>query len=88
MMYAATPDLAQIEASAAAREASLAELVALEDMEAAGWLDGDDPGPVRVTFLELVKTVSEISNTESEVVATVSHMLGSGSVELIGDLRH
>jgi len=88
MMYAATPDLARIEASTTAREASLAEFAALEDIQAAGWLDDDDPRPVRVTFLELVKTVSEVANSESEVVATVAHMLTSGSVELIGDLRH
>ena len=87
MMYGVTPDLARNEASAAARESSLAELAALEDIEAAGWLDVDDPRPVRVTFLELVKTVSEVSNSECEVVATVAHMLSSGSVELIGDLR-
>ena len=87
-MYATTPDLVQIETAAAQQEALLAEHVALADIAAAGWLEIDDPQPVQVTFLELVKTVSEVATSENEVVATVAHMLGSGSVELIGDLRH
>jgi hypothetical protein len=87
-MYATTPDLVQIKTAAARRESLLAERAALADIVAAGWLEIDDPQPVCVTFLELVETVSEVANTEKEVVATVAHMLGSGSVELIGDLRH
>ena len=70
------------------REPSDAELAALEDIESAGWFACDGPAPVRVTFLDLVKAVSEVSTTESEVVATVAYMLSSGSIELIGEACH
>ena len=42
---------------------------------------------IRVTMLELVETVSEFANTEAEVIATVVHMVNSGSVELCGNFR-
>ena len=87
-MSAAIRDGVEMATSAAESEPSLAELVALEDIEAAGWLERDGPQPVRVTFLDLVKAISEVSNTETEVVATVAYMLSSGGIELIGETRH
>ena len=43
--------------------------------------------PLRVTLLELVGAVCEVTNDDREVVATVLHMLRSGSVELCGNFR-
>ena len=60
-----------------------AELAALEDIKREGWFDKDDP--IIVSLLELVEAVSSVSNTEDEVLATVAHMLDSGSVVLSGD---
>ncbi len=40
-----------------------------------------------VTLLELVEAVSEVSETEQEVLATVFHMLSSGRVRLSGNFR-
>ena len=57
-----------------------AELAALEDIQREGWFDMDKL--IIVSLLELVETVSSVSDTESEVVATVAHMLESGSVAL------
>ena len=42
---------------------------------------------INVTLLELVKAVTEVSDNENEVIATVAHMLESGSVSLTGCLR-
>jgi hypothetical protein len=39
------------------------------------------------TLLELVQAVSEVASTDQEVVATVLHMLRSGSVRLRGSFR-
>ncbi len=39
------------------------------------------------TLLELVQAVSEVARTDQEVVATVLHMLRSGSVRLRGSFR-
>jgi len=44
-------------------------------------------GPHPCTLLELVRVLSEITDDEHEVVATVIHMLCSGSVRLIGNFR-
>ena len=68
-------------------EPTAAELAAIEDIEAAGWFEQESAEPVRVTLLELVKAVSEVSQNESEVVGTVCYMLGNGSVELTGTFR-
>ena len=87
-MPAVQGELVEIELAAAAGEPSDAELAALEDIESAGWFACDGPAPVRVTFLDLVRAVSEVSTTESEVVATVAYMLSSGSIELIGEACH
>ena len=40
-----------------------------------------------VTLWELVWAVSEVADDEREVVATVAHMLSSGSVKVVGDHR-
>jgi hypothetical protein len=50
---------------------------------ATGWED-DVP---EVTLWELMWAVSEVADDEREVVATVAHMLASGSVRLVGNLR-
>jgi len=44
-------------------------------------------GSPDVTLLDLVRAVSEESETEAEVVATVLHMLASGRARLRGSLR-
>ena len=46
---------------------------------------GDEPQTV--TLLELIDAVSEASETEEEVLATVTYMLGSGRVRLSGNFR-
>ncbi len=43
--------------------------------------------PAQTTLLELVKAVGEVTQDEREIVATVIHMLRSGSVELVGNFR-
>jgi len=40
-----------------------------------------------VTLLELVEAVSSVTDDDDEVVATVSHMLRSGTVTLSGNFR-
>ena len=40
-----------------------------------------------VTLWELVWAVAEVADDEREVVATVAHMLSSGSVRVVGDHR-
>ncbi len=47
--------------------------------------DGDEPE--QVTLLELVRAVSEVTDDDREVVATVRHMLLSGRVRLCGNFR-
>jgi hypothetical protein len=42
----------------------------------------------RVTLWELVWAVSQVADNEHEVIATVAHMLASGSVQLCGNFRH
>ncbi len=43
--------------------------------------------PRWVTLLELIDAVSEVSDTEQEVLATVTYMLSSGRVRLAGNFR-
>ena len=69
-------------------EPTAAELAAIEDIASAGWFEQQSSEPFQVTLLELVRAVSEVSKTESEVVGTVSYMLSSGSVELTGSFRN
>ena len=49
-------------------------------------LDGDEPE--QLTLLELVRAVSEETDDEREVVATVRQMLLSGRVRLCGNFRN
>jgi len=42
---------------------------------------------VQLTLLDLVRTVGEITDDETEIVATVIHMLRSGTVKLTGNFR-
>jgi len=48
---------------------------------------GSSPPEIRTTLLALVEAVSEVTRDEEEVVATVVHMLRSGSVRLCGSFR-
>ena len=64
-----------------------AELAAIEDIEASERVQQNASDPMRVTLLELVEAVSDISETEAEIIATVTYMLGSGSGELTGAFR-
>ena len=50
-------------------------------------LPGTDAA-VNTTLLELVRTIGEITDDESEIVATVIHMLRSGTVKLTGSFRN
>ena len=43
---------------------------------------------VNTTLLDLVRTIGEITDDETEIVATVIHMLRSGSVKLTGSFRN
>ena len=43
--------------------------------------------PRSLTLLELINAVSEVSDSEQEVVATVSYMLNSGRIRLTGNFR-
>ena len=40
-----------------------------------------------VTMLELVTTLNAMARTEAEVVATVTHMVNAGLVQLCGNFR-
>jgi len=42
----------------------------------------------QLTLLELVRAVGEVTDDEDEIVATVLHMLQSGSVRLCGNFRN
>ena len=46
------------------------------------------PAPHPVTLLELVTAVAESASDDREIVATVRHMLRSGSVLLCGSFRN
>jgi hypothetical protein len=50
-------------------------------------LPGHSRPAVRFTLLELVRVVSEVTDDETEVVATVQHLLASGRVRLCGSFR-
>ena len=41
----------------------------------------------QTTMLNLVRTVSELTASEAEVIATVVHLVNTGKVELIGCFR-
>ena len=42
---------------------------------------------IRTTLLELVRTVSETTEDDAEVVATIVHMLRNGRIELCGTMK-
>jgi hypothetical protein len=42
---------------------------------------------IESTLLELVKAVSDHAETDTEVVATVVHLVNSGQVRLCGNFR-
>jgi hypothetical protein len=65
-------------------EPSEGELAALQDIEAEGWCGKDEIEPLQVSLLELVEAVSDVASGENEVIATVAHMIRSGSVILDG----
>ena len=44
--------------------------------------------PEQVTLLELVRAISEVTDDDREVVATVRAMLQSGRVRLCGNFRN
>jgi hypothetical protein len=44
-------------------------------------------GSCRLTLLELVRAVAEVTEDDREIVATVAHMLKSGHVRLTGNFR-
>ena len=46
-----------------------------------------DPEPSDTTLLDLVGAVYEVTDDESEVVATVLHMIQTGRVRLCGNFR-
>lgn len=51
-------------------------------------IETDSPQQSRsMTLLELVEAVSEVAETENEVLATVAYMLNSGRVRLSGSFR-
>ena len=43
--------------------------------------------PQLTTLLELVRVISEVTDSEREIVATVTEMLRSGRVKLCGNFR-
>ena len=44
-----------------------------------------DSGLEPLTLMELIDAVGEVSDTEEEVVATVTYMLRSGRVQIVDD---
>jgi hypothetical protein len=43
--------------------------------------------PLNVTLLDLVSVVADFARSENELIATVVHMVNSGSVVLCGSFR-
>jgi len=58
-------------------------------MSAATPLHTTEPAaePLHVTLLQLVEAVTDVADTEDEVVATVLYMIENGSVRLCGNFR-
>jgi len=50
-------------------------------------LGGGEDGCLGVTLLELVQAVSEVTEDDQEVIATIVHLLRSGRVRLVGNFR-
>ena len=47
-----------------------------------------EPGVHDLTLLELVRAICEVTHDDREVVATVTDLLQSGRVRLIGNFRN
>ena len=60
-----------------------AELAALEDIRREGWFDSQEP--LIASLSEIFRAVSSVTDHEAEIVATVAHMISSGSVALLPD---
>lgn len=45
-----------------------------------------DSGPRPLTLIELVEAVSEVTDDEEEIIATVGWMIDSGRVKLLGEI--
>ena len=58
---------------------------AIHPIEACG--PAPTAAPLNLTLLELVQAISEVSESEQEVIATVVYMLRSGRVRLTGNFR-
>ncbi len=43
--------------------------------------------PTVITLLELVAAVAQAAHSDAEVVATVTHLLQSGKIKLIGNFQ-
>jgi hypothetical protein len=43
--------------------------------------------PLNVTLLEVVRAIGEVTEDDSEVVATVLHLLATGQIRLRGNFR-
>jgi hypothetical protein len=48
-------------------------------------VEGESTSPARVTLLELVAAVGEVTDDENEVTATVLYILRSGRAKLCGN---
>ena len=47
----------------------------------------DEVQPAKLTLLDLVQAVAEVTDDDREIVATVLHMLRAGHVKLTGNFR-
>ena len=49
--------------------------------------EAPDPQVIETTLLDLVAAVSDSAESEAEVIATISDLLRSGKIRLIGNFR-
>ena len=70
-----------------ARMASASTVIPIDHQPTVHEIDTrPDLEPRSITLLELIDAVSEVSENEQEVVATVTYMLESGRIRLAGGL--
>jgi hypothetical protein len=50
-------------------------------------VEAPDPQVIETTLLDLVAAVSDSAESEAEVIATISDLLRSGKIRLIGNFR-
>ena len=50
-------------------------------------LEQHPEGPLEITLLELVAAVADSAANDREVIATVSELLNSGKITLVGNFR-